>query len=455
MNGRLRRRKLQRRSRVKRRRSDFAQRIPAAHSSCVDNPATKPCAALVVDRRNGGELFGRVFIGAVAARWLYDNDQHDPCGRQWARRVTVEMVVQAPAEKPRRCKFRCCPAVARDGGNRNPRHPFPTTCAGPSNARAVGFGRCGNISRWNYPTAAGQWSPSTRLTLSRREIRECSRGRRKATGYRDEENGRTKRAGPGREEARPKHRGRSVITRLVRSTWARGDESADETAPARDAMPAAFGEVGRRFLRKGMIVNHFGSKRFLAGLLAAALLLLGSRAVRAVRADDSSGTPTFTIRVVQVTDNPSSAEAKNATSKYWLGIQCEPIGDAVRNQLELPKDQGLLVVRVMPGGPADKAEIRPNDSAVDRGRKETCGSGRSDFRGRNGKDSNPLKLKLLRGGKPSEVSVRPALRPENPQANLLPPGGDRETVEQWLKQFGMNAPSGLGNGFTFVHPGAG
>jgi hypothetical protein len=198
-------------------------------------------------------------------------------------------------------------------------------------------------------------------------------------------------------------------------------------------------------------VNHFGSKRFLAGLIAAATLLLGGRAVRA---DDPSGTPTFTIRVVQVTDNPSSAEAKNAASKYWLGIQCEPIGDAVRNQLELPKGQGLLVVRVMPGGPADKAEIRPNDLLLTAAEKKLAAV--SDLIGAvDAAKDQPLKLKLLRGGKPIEVSVRPAPRPENQQAHQMPPGGDRETIEQWLKQFGMNAPGGVGNGFTFVHPGAG
>ena len=37
----------------------------------------------------------------------------------------------------------------------------------------------------------------------------------------------------------------------------------------------------------------------------------------------------------------------------------------------------------------------------------------------------------------------------------MQPGGDRETVERWLKQFGMNAPGSWGNGITFVHPGAG
>jgi hypothetical protein len=205
------------------------------------------------------------------------------------------------------------------------------------------------------------------------------------------------------------------------------------------------------FLRKGFVVKYLGSKRFIVGLIAAATLVF---ATRSVRADDPSGVPTFTIRVVQVTDNPSPPDAKIAASKYWLGIQCEPIGEAVRNQLELPKDQGLLVVRVMPGGPADKAEIRPNDLLLTAGDKKLAAVADLISTVEMAKDE-PLKLKLLRGGKPIEVSVRPALRPENPQANPMPPEGDRETVEQWLKQFGMNAPSALGNGITFVHPGAG
>jgi len=204
-------------------------------------------------------------------------------------------------------------------------------------------------------------------------------------------------------------------------------------------------------LRKGFVVKYLGSKRFFVGLSAATMLLLGSRSVQA---DDSSDVPTFTVHVIQVTDNPSASEAKIATSKYWLGIQCEPAGEAVRNQLELPKDQGLLVVRVMAGGPADKSEIRPNDLLLTAGDKKLTAVADLISAVETAKDGS-LKLKLLRGGKPVEVPVRPTLRPENPQANLMPLGGDRETVEQWLKQFGMNAPGGFGNGITFVHPGAG
>jgi hypothetical protein len=108
----------------------------------------------------------------------------------------------------------------------------------------------------------------------------------------------------------------------------------------------------------------------------------------------------------------------------------------------------------MPGAPADKAGIRPNDLLLIAGDKRLATVPDLAAAVEAAKEE-PLKLKLMRGGKTIEVSARPALRPENPQANLLQPGSDRETVERWLKQFGMNAPNGWGNGITLVHPGAG
>ena len=63
-------------------------------------------------------------------------------------------------------------------------------------------------------------------------MRDEETGRRDTTGAGQ---GRGK-GGAGSEEARLSIAGRSVVIRSVRSTWARGDESADETEPARDAM---------------------------------------------------------------------------------------------------------------------------------------------------------------------------------------------------------------------------
>lgn len=45
--------------------------------------------------------------------------------------------------------------------------------------------------------------------------------------------------------------------------------------------------------------------------------------------------------------------------KYWIGVQLEPIGEALKSQLKLR--EGMLVVRVVDDGPADKAGLQKND----------------------------------------------------------------------------------------------
>jgi hypothetical protein len=197
-------------------------------------------------------------------------------------------------------------------------------------------------------------------------------------------------------------------------------------------------------------VKHYGSKRPLLIGIGAALLLGG----RSVLAEPPADIPSFTIQVADANGNSASADASVKTSKYWLGIQCEPASEIIRDQLQLEKDEGMVVVRVLAGAPADKADIRPNDLLLRAGGKKLTAV--SDLAAAvEVAKKESLKLKLLRGGKLMEVSVRPALRPEDPQANQMRPDSDRETVEQWLKQFGMNAPGAWGNGITFVHPGAG
>ena len=106
------------------------------------------------------------------------------------------------------------------------------------------------------------------------------------------------------------------------------------------------------------------------------------------------------------------------------------------------KIRGLLSFASWQAAPAGKADIRPNDLLLTAGGKKLTAVADLAAAVEAAKEES-LKLQLLRGGKTIDVSVRPALRPENPQANLLQPGSDQETVERWLKQFGMN-PRRLG-----------
>jgi hypothetical protein len=242
--------------------------------------------------------------------------------------------------------------------------------------------------------------------------------------------------------------------------------SADETEPARDARrplqpPTIFGEEPAR----NIFVNRIGWNKLVSALCAAMLIAASGRSVSAGDGTDDSAPPPRAAGTGEnsgqaATDaSPPAAPASDrsdvkAPGKYWLAIQCEPASQAVRAQLQLPNDEGLVVVRVLSDGPAGKAGIRPNDLLLMAGDKGLSTVPELAAAIEAAKDQ-ALTLKLLRGGKTLDATVRPALRPDSPQANRRSAEADHELVERWLKQFGMNTPGTWGNGITLVHPGAG
>ena len=46
---------------------------------------------------------------------------------------------------------------------------------------------------------------------------------------------------------------------------------------------------------------------------------------------------------------------------FWIGVSVSPIGPALRSQLNIPQNHGLLAVDVIKDSPASQAEIRIND----------------------------------------------------------------------------------------------
>ncbi len=45
----------------------------------------------------------------------------------------------------------------------------------------------------------------------------------------------------------------------------------------------------------------------------------------------------------------------------WLGVSLQPLNDDLAQALGAPKGRGVVVARVLPGGPAEKAGLAPND----------------------------------------------------------------------------------------------
>jgi serine protease Do len=123
-------------------------------------------------------------------------------------------------------------------------------------------------------------------------------------------------------------------------------------------------------------------------------------------------------------------------SDYWLGLVATRPSPALQAQLNLPKEQGLLVEALQPESPAVKAGVQQYDILLKGNDKPLTDLGDLVLLINQVKDGN-LKLDLLRAGKHETVTVRPAKRPAHvPEVmagplefriigpgQILPPGG--------------------------------
>ena len=57
----------------------------------------------------------------------------------------------------------------------------------------------------------------------------------------------------------------------------------------------------------------------------------------------------------------SALISRGRVQRGWLGVALEPMNDDLAQALGAPKGQGVVVKRVLPGGPAEKAGLLPSD----------------------------------------------------------------------------------------------
>lgn len=121
---------------------------------------------------------------------------------------------------------------------------------------------------------------------------------------------------------------------------------------------------------------------------------------------------------------------------FWVGVKCTPASDALRDQLNIPKQRGLLVVEVVDGSPADKAKLRRHDVLLKLGDVELA---TIDDLGRaievsKGKE---MSVQLIRRAKAVRTNVSPIRRPEkyseNSTENLAKIDADRR--KEFLTRF--------------------
>lgn len=111
---------------------------------------------------------------------------------------------------------------------------------------------------------------------------------------------------------------------------------------------------------------------------------------------------------LEVTD---LTRTKPTTARYWLGIPVSPVEGPLREQLGLEEKSGLLITDVTPDSPAKKAGIQKHDILLKIDQKAIQSAEQLVEEIQNS-EGQPLKLNLLRSGKPLRIEVTPEKRTE-------------------------------------------
>jgi membrane-associated protease RseP (regulator of RpoE activity) len=177
-------------------------------------------------------------------------------------------------------------------------------------------------------------------------------------------------------------------------------------------------------------------------MLAAATLLAGT----AGHAQQPGGRVRY-LPVDQTGEKPQQAVA------FWIGVACEPMPEALRAQLGLPKGQGVLVQDVVEGSPAAQAGLKRYDVVLaldDQG----IGSAQELSQAVKRAQDKEASIRYLRAGKEATVAVKPVERPARIEVEdpWFVPEGDQASLQNWLRRLG---PGGVATplGMRFFHPG--
>ena len=104
--------------------------------------------------------------------------------------------------------------------------------------------------------------------------------------------------------------------------------------------------------------------------------------------------------------------AQPTAPKYWIGLLGGPVTPALRAHLDIPEDQGVMILNVVPEGPSAVAGLQTYDILL-----AANDTPLHDIRdlvklvSSTGENQGQIKLEVLRHGKVETISVTPAERP--------------------------------------------
>ncbi len=112
----------------------------------------------------------------------------------------------------------------------------------------------------------------------------------------------------------------------------------------------------------------------------------------------------------------------NESGKFWIGVDCKEASPELRTQLGLDEGQGLVVLRIAPDSPAEKAGLKQHDVllSVDASKLTHVQDLSSAA---NAADGKPIELHVFRTGKEQSISITPAQRAvDGPVQIIAQPG---------------------------------
>jgi serine protease Do len=174
-------------------------------------------------------------------------------------------------------------------------------------------------------------------------------------------------------------------------------------------------------------------QRWTARLAAGFAVLISGAALRAQESDPNpqprrvrvtqavTDVPPGTVRYDVVRPFPQPGQPPEAVAEILAnnfvrvppdagsGVTLELADESLRAQLGLPAGQGLVVTGVNPEGPAARAGLTRNDILLTLADKPL---GKPEDLDKSLKDAGdkPVKLRIIRGGKPLTLEVRPVVR---------------------------------------------
>lgn len=124
---------------------------------------------------------------------------------------------------------------------------------------------------------------------------------------------------------------------------------------------------------------------------------------------------------------------------YWIGMQLDPASDALRSQLKIEGERGLVVTELFPDTPAVKSGFAKHDVIVKVDDQPATDVEAFNKIVQETKGEKELTVTVYRGGEPHTIKVTPAKRPGDQQFNIrvgaAPGQGDAEdALIPWMPQ---------------------